>query len=211
MMEQQATQIRVLVADDHSVVREGLSAMIGRQPDLSVVGAAVDGNEAVALWKAFRPDVALLDLRMPKKGGVEAIEEIRLHDHNAKCIVLTTFATDTDVSGAVRAGAKGYLEKDTSREELLETIRLVHEGQTCLPASVISKLASIISSEALTGREQDVLMMLAKGKSNKEIGTNLYISETTVKSHLRSIFSKLNVLSRTQAVTVATTRGLIRY
>jgi len=205
-----AEKIRVLIADDHVTVREGLAAMIGRQPDMMVVGEAANGREAVDLWRKHRPDVALLDLRMPLLDGVGAIDEIRRRDASARVVVLTTFDTDNEISRAIKAGAKGYLLKDAQREELLECIRKVHAGETCIPPALVAKLAASMSSEALTGRELDVLTLLARGKSNKEIGVNLYISETTVKSHLRSIFTKLNVLSRTEAITSASRRGLVQ-
>ena len=205
-----ADKISVLVADDHVMVREGLAAMVGRQVDMMVVGEAANGRDAVNLWRKHRPDVVLLDLRMPVLDGVGAIDEIRRQDPLARIIVLTTFDTDNEISSAVKAGAKGYLLKDAQREELLECIRQVHAGGTCIPPSVVAKLAAGMSNEPLTGRELEVLALLARGKSNKEIGKNLYISETTVKSHLRSIFTKLNVLSRTAAITVASRRGLIQ-
>jgi two-component system NarL family response regulator len=203
-------KIRVLIADDHVTVREGLAAIIGRQPDMMVVGEAAHGREAVDLWRRHQPDVALLDLRMPALDGVGAIDEIRRQDALARVIVLTTFDTDTDISEAIKAGAKGYLLKDAQREELLECIRRVHAGATCIPPSLVAKLAAGMSIEALTGRESEVLTLLSRGKSNKEIGVNLCISETTVKSHLRSIFVKLNVLSRTEAIATAVRRGLIQ-
>jgi len=205
-----ADKIRVLIADDHVTVREGLVAMIGRQPDMKVVGEAANGRESVDLWRKHRPDVALLDLRMPLLDGVGAIEEIRRQDAAAIIVVLTTFDTDNEISRAIKAGARGYLLKDAQREELLECIRKVHAGETCIPPSLVAKLAAGMSNEPLTGRELDVLTLLARGKSNKEIGANLYISETTVKSHLRSIFTKLNVLSRTEAITAASRRGLVQ-
>ena len=200
----------MLIADDHVTVREGLAAMIGRQSDMRVVGEAIDGRAAVGQWRKHRPDVTLLDLRMPALDGVGALEQIRREDASACVVMLTTFDTDSEISRAITAGAKGYLLKDAQREELLECIRRVHGGETCIPASLVAKLAAGISSEALTGRELDVLGLLALGKSNKEIGTNLFISETTVKSHLRSIFGKLNVLSRTEAITAASRRGLVQ-
>ncbi len=205
-----ADKIRVLVADDHVTVLEGLVAIIGRQPDMTVVAQASNGREAVDLWQKHHPDVALLDLRMPMLDGAGVIEEIRRQNESARVIVLTTFDTDADISKAIKAGAKGYLLKDAPREELLECIRKVHGGETCIPPSLVAKLAAGMSSEVLTGRELDVLTLLARGKSNKEIGANLYISETTVKSHLRSIFTKLNVLSRTEAITAASRRGLVQ-
>jgi DNA-binding NarL/FixJ family response regulator len=203
-------KIRVLIADDHVTVLEGLAAMIGRQPDMVVVAEAADGREAIDLWITHRPEVTLLDLRMPKLDGVGAIEEIRKRDSSARIIVLTTYDTDTEILRAIKAGTKAYLLKDTRREELLDCIRRVNRGETCIPASLIEKVATGLSSEPLTGRELNVLELLARGKSNKEIGVSLYISETTVKSHLRSIFRKLNVLSRTEAISVAGRRGLIR-
>jgi two-component system NarL family response regulator len=205
-----ADKIRVLIADDHVTVREGLAAIIGRQPDMMVVAEAATGRDAVELWKQHCPHVTLLDLRMPVLDGVGALDEIRRHQPAARIIVLTTFDTDNDISRAIRAGAKGYVLKGAQREELLECIRKVHAGATVIPPSLVAKLASSISSEALTVRELDVLTLLARGKGNKEIGMKLYISETTVKSHLRSIFTKLNVLSRTEAVAVASQRGLIQ-
>jgi len=206
----QTDKIRVLIADDHVTVREGLVAMIGRQPDMTVVGAAANGREAVELWQKHRPDVVLLDLRMPMLDGVGAIDEIHRQEAAARVIVLTTFDTDNEISQAIKAGAKGYLLKDAPREELLECIRKVHAGEMWIPPLLVAKLAAGMSSEALTGREVDVLTLLARGKSNKEIGANLYISETTVKTHLRSIFAKLNVLSRTEAITAASRRGLVQ-
>lgn len=205
-----AGTIRVLIADDHVTVLEGLAAIIGRQADMRVIAQAANGREAVELWQRHRPDIALLDLRMPVLDGSGAIEEIRRHDPAARVIMLTTFDTDADVAGAVRAGAMGYLLKDAPREELLATIRRVHAGETSIPRALVAKLAAGISSDALTGRELEVLSLLAEGRSNKEIGSHLYISQTTVKSHLRSIFAKLNVLSRTEAITVASRRGLVR-
>jgi DNA-binding NarL/FixJ family response regulator len=203
-------KIRVLIADDHVTVLEGLAAMIGRQPDMVVVAEAANGQEAIDLWITHRPEVTLLDLRMPKLDGVGAIEEIRKRDSSARIIVLTTYETDTEILRAIKAGTKAYLLKDTRREELLDCIRRVNRGETCIPAALIEKVATGLSSEPLTGRELNVLELLARGKSNKEIGVSLYISETTVKSHLRSIFRKLNVLSRTEAISVASRRGLIR-
>jgi len=200
----------VLIADDHVTVLEGLAAIIGRQPDMMVVAEAADGQQAVELWIKHRPDVSLLDLRMPNLDGVGVIEKIRDQDASARVIVLATYDTDTEILRAVKAGTKAYLLKDARREELLDCIRRVNRGETCIPQSLVEKLATGLSSELLTSRELNVLDLLAQGKSNKEISLNLYISETTVKSHLRSIFRKLNVLSRTEAVAVASRRGLVR-
>ena len=176
-----ADKIRVLVADDHVTVLEGLVSIIGRQPDMIVVAQAANGREAVDLWESHRPDVALLDLRMPVLDGLGAMEEIRRRKGSARVIVLTTFDTDADISRAIKSGAKGYLLKDAPREELLGSIRQVHSGETSIPAPLVAKLVAGMSSEALTGRELEVLSLLASGKTNKEIGVNLYISEATVK------------------------------
>ena len=202
-------RIRVLVADDHVTVREGLAAMIGRQPDMLVVGAATNGQDCVDQWLQYRPDVTLLDLRMPVLDGIGAIEAIRCEAPAALLIVLTTFAHDHDISAAIKAGAKAYLLKDAQREELLDCIRAVHAGETCISPLLVAKLAAEVSGEALTKRELEVLALLARGRNNKNIALRLSISETTVKSHLRSVFSKLRVLSRTQAIAVAIRRGLI--
>jgi DNA-binding NarL/FixJ family response regulator len=202
--------IRVLIADDHVTVREGLAAIIGRQADMAVAGEAASGRDAVNLWQQCRPDVTLIDLRMPVMDGVIAIGEIRRLDPAARIIVLTTFDTDNDIARAIKAGAKGYLLKDTQREELLDSIRRVHAGETCIPPAVVAKLAASMRSETLSARELEVLTLLARGRSNKEIALELHISETTVKSHLRSLFAKLDVLSRTEAITVASRRGLVQ-
>ena len=203
-------RIRLLIADDHALILEGLAAAIARQSDMTVVATAADGREAVSLWKEHRPDVSLLDLRMPTLGGVGATREIRDRDVAARVIVHTTFDTDEDIYQAVRAGAKAYLLKDAPLEELLTCIRNVHAGSTCIPPALAAKLASRMSGEAMTAREIDVLKLLARGRSNKEIGSDLFVSETTVKSHVRNIFTKLNVLSRTEAIAAASRRGLIR-
>ncbi len=207
---QGTNKTRVLIADDHVTVTAGLASIIGLQPDMVVVAEAANGRQAVDLWRKHRPDVALLDLRMPVLDGVGAMDEIRLEDASARVIVLTTYDTDNEIYRAIKAGAKGYVLKDARREELLECIRRVSRGETSIPAPLLEKLAAGVGSEALTGRELDVLTLLARGKSNKEIGANLYISETTVKAHLRSIFGKLNVLSRTEAVAAACRRGLVQ-
>ena len=203
-------RIRIVVADDHSVVREGLVSLIKRKADMTVVGEASNGREAVDLWKEHRPDVTLLDLRMPELDGVGAIKEIRAMDDTAHIVVLTTFDGDEDIYRAIRAGAKAYLLKDTAREALMDCIRRVHAGETCIPPLLAAKLAERVSGEALSEREIEVLQRIAAGRSNKEIGSELFISEGTVKSHVKSIFSKLNVISRTEAVATATRRGLIR-
>ena len=205
-----ADKIRILIADDHTTVRAGLASIIDMEPDMIVVAQATNGREAVDLWRKLCPDVTLLDLRMPKLDGVGVIDEIRQQDTSARIIILTTYDADNDIYRAIKAGAKGYLLKDARREELLDCIRKVNRGGTSIPQALVEKLAAGMSSETLTGRELGVLMLLARGKSNKEIGANLFISETTVKGHLRNIFTKLNVLSRTEAITVASRRGLVQ-
>jgi DNA-binding NarL/FixJ family response regulator len=204
-------RIRVLIGDDHGVVREGLASMINRnRADMTVVGEASNGREALELWQQEHPDVTLLDLRMPEMDGVDVIKEIRVRDKNARIIVLTTFDGDEDIYRAIRAGAKGYLLKDITREALMDSIRRVHMGETCVPLHLIAKLTDRVSGETLSERELEVLRLMAKGKSNKEIASALFISEGTVKSHGKSIFAKLNVASRTEAVTKATRRGFLR-
>jgi two-component system NarL family response regulator len=202
--------IRVLIADDHVTVLEGLNVIINRNEDMQVVAAASDGREAVALWQQHQPDVTLVDIRMPGLDGVEVIEGIRRLDSSARVIVLTTCDTDNEIYRAVKAGARAYLLKDGPREELVDTIRRVHRGETCLAPSLVEKLASSVSNEPLTRREQEVLELLARGRSNKEIASTLSISEPTVKTHLRSLFGKLDVLSRTEAIAVASRKGLVR-
>jgi len=205
------TRIRVLIADDHGVVREGLVSMIQRnKADMTVVGEASNGREAVELWKEHRPDVTLLDLRMPELDGVDAIKAIRADHEKARIIVLTTFDGDEDIYRAIQAGAKGYLLKDVPREALMDSIRRVHAGETSVAGYLVAKLADRVSGETLSKREIEVLKLMAQGKSNKEIGSALFISEGTVKSHGKTIFAKMNVVSRTEAVTEATRRGLIR-
>ena len=203
-------KIRVLIADDHVTVTAGLATIIGMQPDMMVIAEGANGREAVELWRNHRPDVTLLDLRMPVLDGVGAIAEIHKEDASARVIVLTTYDTDNGIYRAVKAGARGYVLKDARREELLDCIRRVSRGETCIPQSLVEKLAAGVSSETLTGRELDVLTLLARGKSNKEIGAKLYISETTVKCHLRRIFDKLDVVSRTEAISAASRRGLVQ-
>jgi DNA-binding NarL/FixJ family response regulator len=206
----QRPRIRLLIADDHALILEGLAATIGRQDDMTVVAKASNGREAVELWSTHRPDVSLLDLRMPELNGVGVIREVRDLNVSARVIVHTTYDTDEEIYQAIRAGAKAYLLKDAPLEELLDAIRKVHAGETCIPPALGAKLASRMSGEAMTGREMDVLRLLARGKSNKEIGAALFISETTVKTHVRSIFAKLSVVSRTEAIAAANQRGLIQ-
>jgi DNA-binding NarL/FixJ family response regulator len=207
---QRKSRIRVLIADDHSVLRHGLVSLIGFEADMMVVGEARNGREAVDLWKQHRPDVTMLDLRMPELDGVGVIKQIRADDENTRIIVLTTYDGDEDIYRAIQAGAKGYLLKDVPREALIDCIRRVHAGETCVPVHLANRLAKRVSDKSVSEREIDVLKLMAQGKSNKEIGSALFISAGTVKSHVKSIFAKLNVNSRAEAVANAAHRGLIQ-
>lgn len=202
--------IRILIAEDHTVVRDGLVAIVKQEKDMEVVAETGDGRQAVELWKQHRPDVTLMDLRMPSLDGVNAIYEIRAADPNARIIVLTTFDGDEDIYRGMRAGAKSYLLKDVRREELFQCIREVHAGRMFVPPAVAAKLAERLIAEELTPRELEVLRLVAEGKPNKLIGADLAITEVTVKSHVQSVFRKLNVLSRTEAIVVANRKGLLR-
>lgn len=204
-----STSIRVLITDDHPVVREGLASIIDRREDMMTVGQAGNGVEAVDLFRQHRPDIVLMDLRMPQMDGVTAISQIRQEAPDARIIVLTTYDGEEDIYRGLQAGAKGYLLKDAPREELLETIRAVHNGQTHIPSPVAVKLASRISQSPLTPREVEVLRLMVGGNSNQEIANALFIAEGTVKAHVNSILDKMKVNDRTQAVTAAIRRGLV--
>ena len=208
-MSQMSQPIRILIADDHAVVREGVAAILSLEPDMEVVAQASNGREAVELFQKHRPDLALMDLRMPEMDGVQAITAIRQDFSDARIIVLTTYDGDEDIYRGLRAGARAYLLKAGPREELLDAIRAVHAGQTHIPPDVAAKLVVRMSGRELTARELEVLQLMAAGKSNQEIGGALFVTESTVKAHVNSILSKLNVSDRTQAVTAAIKRGLI--
>lgn len=203
-------RVRILIADDHPVVREGLVALINRRPDMVVVAEVSNGREAVEQFLHHRPDVALLDLRMPEMEGVEAIVAIRQKIPTARLIVLTTFDDDEDIYRGLRAGAKAYLLKDAPRDDLLKCIRDVHEGQTIIPPPIAAKLADRLTTSGLTRREIQVLQLVAGGKGNKEIAVALSISEGTAKTHVSAILTKLDAADRTQAVTIALRRGILR-
>jgi DNA-binding NarL/FixJ family response regulator len=204
-----SSTIRLLVIDDHQVVRQGLAALLNTEPHLTVVAEGADGRQAVELFRQHQPDVTLMDLRMPTMGGVEATKTIRQEFPQARIIVLTTYDGDEDIYRALQAGAQSYLLKGVSFEELTEAIRTVHAGQRRIPAAVAERLAERMTGEALTSREVEVLEQIVRGKSNKEIAQALVISEATVKSHINSLLSKLGVADRTQAATTALQRGIV--
>jgi two-component system, NarL family, response regulator len=203
-------KIRIMLADDHEVVREGLAAILNRREAFEVIAEVSDGEAAVQTWRSLKPDIALLDLRMPKMEGLEAIRQIRAQDPDAKLIILTTYDGDEDIYQGLRAGAKGYLLKDTPREQIIEAIHAVLAGRTYIPSQVGEKLASRVNTDALTDKELQILKQIAHGLSNKQIAKLLFISEGTVKFHSNSIYAKLGVTSRTEAVKIAAQRGLIR-
>ena len=202
--------IRILLADDHAIVRNGVAQILNEQPDVQVVAEAGDGESAVALYRQERPDVALLDLRMPKLEGIQVVEQIRREFPEAVLVVLTTFDTDEDIDRALHAGAKGYLLKDVAPSDLVACVRTVHEGGTWVSSTVASKLVARMTRVQITPQEMRVLRQVAEGKSNREVGETLFISEATVKIHLSHLFEKLGATSRTDAVAKAVERGLIR-
>jgi len=200
----------VLVVDDHALLRTGVANIINQEPDLQVVAEAANGVEAVDMFERHHPDVTLLDLRMPEMEGVEAVRQIRVRDPQAKVIILTTYDTDEDITRALKAGAKAYVLKDISAEALVTCIHDVLAGKTYLAPAAAAKLAEGVMHVHLTPRELTALRLMADGKSNKEIANELGISDRTVKTHLGHLFEKLGVTSRTEAVKVASRRGLVR-
>jgi len=201
--------IRILVVDDHKIVRQGIVSLLNTVADLQVVAEAADGQEAIDAHRLHKPDVTLMDLRLPKIGGADAITRIRQEHPTARIIVLTTFDGDEDIFRALQAGAKGYLLKGMDIDELTDAIRSVYAGKSRIPAAVAEKLADRMGGPALTAREIEVLKRIVAGRSNKEIAQDLIISEATVKTHINSILSKLGVTDRTQAATSALQRGIV--
>ncbi len=204
-------KIRVMVADDHPVVRLGLSAIISTQHDMELAAEAADGKEAVALFHQHQPDITLMDLRMPELGGVEAIRAIRASSEHGGFIVLTTYQGDEDIHRALMAGAQAYLLKGMPHGELLNAIRSVHAGLRYLPPAVMKSLAERPAGSGLSTRELEILQLILKGLSNKQIAANLGITEGTVKWHINIILSRLNVSDRTQAVVTAIHRGIVEF
>lgn len=201
--------IRVLAVDDHPLLREGIARMLDGQPDMTLVGQASTGREAIESFRRLRPDVTLMDLRMPDMNGIDAIAAIRAEAPHARIVVLTTYAGDVQAAAALKAGAAGYLLKNLLRKELLETIRTVHSGKRRVPPQIAAEIAEHVADDALTEREVEVLRAVAAGKSNKVIAAELDISEGTVKTHMRSILPKLEASDRTHAVMIALKRGIL--
>lgn len=204
----ETTSIRILLVDDHALVREGLSLMIETQPDMTIVSEAINGQHAIEQFRRHLPDLTLMDLRLPVMSGVEATVRIRREFHDARLIVLTTYDGDEDIYRALQAEAMAYLLKDVPGEQLLEAIRAVHAGRRYMPPIVASRLSERMLKSELTPRELEVLRLIVKGMSNKEIARATAITEETVKSHVSNILSKLGVADRTQAVITALQRGI---
>ncbi len=203
--------ITLMIVDDHPVVREGLAAILKSQKDMKIVAEAGDGEEACKLYDEFSPDVVLLDLRMPNKDGLGVITELMARNPpKPRIIVMTTYESEEDIRRTLKAGAKGYLAKGTAPQEIRDAVRKVAKGDSLLPASIASKLAESMSHPELSERELQVLQYMANGRSNKEIGQVLYISENTVKAHVKSILAKLDAMGRTEAIAIALKRGLIK-
>jgi len=201
--------IRVLIADDHFVVRMGLRSMIDSQSDMEVVAEAANGREAVERFRRYKPDIALMDLRMPLMSGVEATIAIHKEFPNARIVVLTTYDGDENIYRALRAGARAYLLKEIPRDEFLNDVRAVYSGQYCISPAVAARLARRIPGPELSRRELEVLKLIVEGMSNKEIAAALNITESTIKNHVNSVLTKLRVNDRTQAATSALRRGIV--
>jgi two-component system NarL family response regulator len=209
-MPESASVIRVLLADDHAIVRNGVAQILNEERGITVVAQATDGMEAVDLFAREQPDVALVDLRMPKLEGVQVVEQVLKRFPDAAIVILTTYETDNDIERALRAGAKAYLVKDVSPRDLVACVRAVYAGRTWVSPKVAAKLMAHVTNVSLTQRELAVLRLLAAGNSNREIGDSLGISEGTVKIHVTHLLAKLDVTSRTEAIATALRRGLVR-
>jgi DNA-binding NarL/FixJ family response regulator len=201
--------ITLMIVDDHPLLREGIAGVIDGQPDMQLVAEATNGAEAIECYRRHRPDVTLMDVRMPDVNGIDAMSAIREEYPDARVVILTTYRGDVQALRAIKAGAQGYLLKSSLRKDLLDTIRAVHQGQRCIPPEIATELAQHVGDDALSEREIGVLRLVATGNSNKRIATLLDIAEETVKAHMRSILSKLGANDRTHAVTIALKRGII--
>jgi DNA-binding NarL/FixJ family response regulator len=204
------TSIRVLSVDDHPLLREGLAAIINSQADMTLVGQASNAQEAVLQYRKYRPDVTLMDLRLPDQSGIDAMKAIRAEFSEARIIMLTTFEGDMEVQRALEAGARGYMLKSTPPKELVEVIRQVHTGKKRIPAQLAAQLAEHMSDDTLTSREVEVLNQIAGGNRNRDIAEKLFITEETVKVHIKHIMEKLGANDRTQAVAIGVRRGIIQ-
>ena len=205
-----ATCIRVLSIDNHPVVREGIGSIINNAPDMWLAGTASNGREGIEAFRALKPDVTLIDLPLPDLSGLDVTKAIRSEFPNARIIVFTAFSGDMDVQRSLKAGARGYLLKNTRAPEMLEAIRQVHAGKTCVPPEIAAWLAEFLGDGTLSEREVEVLQQVAAGNRNREIGSKLFIAEETVKAHIRHIMDKLGAKDRTESVTIAVRRGIIR-
>lgn len=209
-MSDEVSPIRILVADDHPIVREGVAALVGGQSDMQMVGQAANGREAIQQFRAHHPDIVLMDLQMPEMNGLDALIAILEEAPEARIIMLTTYAGDAQVQRAIKAGARGYLLKSSLYEELLQTIRAVHAGRKAISAEASYELAEHAADEALTPAEIRVLRLIAEGMANKEVAEQLLVSEETVKGQVRNILSKLGAKDRTQAAMIGVKRGIIQ-
>lgn len=205
-----ATQIRVMIVDDHELIRSGLAELLGREPNVTVVGCAASGEEALTMFSEQTPDVTLVDMRMTPMDGVEVIMRVREIDPSARLIMLTNYDTDEDVYRGLRAGASSYLRKDVGLEELVSTVRAVHGGEKRIPPTIAAKLAEHMATPELTPRQLDTLRLIVEGLSNQAIATKLHVTEGTVKAHVKAILAKFGARDRAHAASIALRRGIVR-
>lgn len=205
----EGVRIRILCVDDHPLIREGIAAVIANEPDMEMIAEASTGREAIQRFRESRPDITLMDLRLPDISGIDSLIEIRTFSPNARVIMLTTFEGDAEIQRALQAGAQGYMLKSMPRKQLLETVRKVHSGRKHIPSEVAARLAEHVGEESLSRRELEVLQKIAGGNRNSDIASLLFISEETVKGHVRNIMEKLGASDRTEAVAIGLRRGMI--